>query len=66
MPRRHLIRVLPHEQEQELVLVEAQIQMDQIGNGPQLLDLLDELERSPAETERGVAVQLEEDPDVRG
>ena len=66
MPHRHLIRVSPHEQEQELVLAQVQIQMDQIGNGPQLLDVLDELGRSPAETERGVGVQLEEDPDVRG
>ena len=47
------------------MLAQVQIQMDQIGNGPQLLDVLDESARSPAETERGVGVQLEEDPDVR-
>ena len=47
------------------MLVRAQIQMDQIGNGPQLLDVLDESEHSPDETGRGLAVQLEEDPDVR-
>lgn len=47
------------------MLVQVQIQMDQIDNDPQLLDVLDESERSPAETERGMGVQLEEDPDIR-
>ena len=46
-------------------MLAAQIQRDQIGNGPQLLDVLDESERSPAETEPGVGVQLGADPNVR-